>query len=133
MDDSIIKTDLLVVGAGPAGAALACFLAAHGRRGIMISAAPGCADTPRAHITNMAALECLRDIGLDKACIDAAAAGHNMTHTRWCHSMAGEEYARLYSWGNDPKRKVCPPLFNGSFALVYSPPLPPFFPFEVNN
>ena len=27
-----------------------------------------------------------------------------MTHTRWCHSMAGEEYARLYSWGNDPKR-----------------------------
>lgn len=41
---------------------------------------------------------------MDKPCLDAAAAGHNMTHTRWCHSMAGEEYARLYSWGNDPKR-----------------------------
>ncbi|KAK0631378.1 FAD binding domain-containing protein [Immersiella caudata] len=105
MEDEIIKTDLLIVGAGPAGAALACFLAAHGRKGIMISAAPGCAETPRAHITNMAALECLRDIGLDQQCIDAAAAGHNMVHTRWCHSMAGEEYARLYSWGNDPKRK----------------------------
>ncbi|KAK5655501.1 hypothetical protein OQA88_5772 [Cercophora sp. LCS_1] len=104
VDDEIIKTDLLIVGAGPAGAALACFLAAHGRKGIMISAAPGCAETPRAHITNMAALECLRDIGLDKPCIEAAAAGHNMQHTRWCHSMAGEEYARLYSWGNDPRR-----------------------------
>jgi hypothetical protein len=72
----------------------------------MISVAPGCAETPRAHITNMAALECLRDIDLDQQCIDAAAAGHNMVHTRWCHSMAGEEYARLYSWGNDPKRQV---------------------------
>lgn len=30
-----------------------------------------------------------------------------MIHTRWCHSMAGEEYARIHSWGNDPKRKVC--------------------------
>lgn len=32
MDDSIVKTDLLIVGAGPAGAALACFLASHGMR-----------------------------------------------------------------------------------------------------
>lgn len=29
-DSDIIKTDLLIVGAGPAGASLACFLAAHG-------------------------------------------------------------------------------------------------------
>ena len=28
-----------------------------------------------------------------------------MTHTRWCHDMTGEEYARIYSWGNDPKRQ----------------------------
>jgi hypothetical protein len=75
----------------------------------MISAAPGTAETPRAHVTNMAALECLRDIDLDKQCIEAGAGGDHMLHTRWCHSMAGEEYARLYSWGNDPKRKVsCP-------------------------
>jgi len=31
MDDDIVKTDLLIVGAGPAGAALACFLASYGR------------------------------------------------------------------------------------------------------
>lgn len=30
MVDKLIKTDLLIVGAGPAGASLACFLAAHG-------------------------------------------------------------------------------------------------------
>lgn len=27
-----------------------------------------------------------------------------MKHTRWCHSMAGNEYGRVYSWGNDPQR-----------------------------
>lgn len=29
--DEVVKTDLLIVGAGPAGASLACFLAAHGK------------------------------------------------------------------------------------------------------
>ncbi len=29
-----------------------------------------------------------------------------MLHTRWAHSMTGEEFARIYSWGNDPKRMV---------------------------
>ncbi|CAO2652337.1 Nn.00g006200.m01.CDS01 [Neocucurbitaria sp. VM-36] len=99
-----INSDLLIVGAGPAGAALACFLASHGYVGIIVAAAPGCADTPRAHITNMAALECLRDIGLEEQCVSTGAEGHHMEHTRWCESMAGEEYARIYSWGNDPQR-----------------------------
>lgn len=100
-----IKTPYLIVGAGPAGASLACFLASHNLTGILIAAAPGTAHTPRAHITNMAGLECLRDIGLDEACVKAASSGDNMVHTRWCRTMAGEEFARIYSWGNDPQRK----------------------------
>lgn len=28
----------------------------------------------------------------------------NMQHTRWCYTMAGEEFARIHSWGNDPAR-----------------------------
>lgn len=32
--------------------------------------------------------------------------GEAMQHTRWCYSMAGEEMARVYSWGSDPRRKV---------------------------
>ncbi|KAH8882415.1 hypothetical protein GQ53DRAFT_847613 [Thozetella sp. PMI_491] len=104
MAEGIVKTDLLIVGAGPAGASLACFLGAHGRTGIIIAAASGTAETPRAHITNMAALECLRDIGLEGECIAAASQGENMIHTRWCQSMTGEEYARIHSWGWGPNR-----------------------------
>lgn len=77
-----------------------------GLRGIMLASTPGTADTPRAHITNMAALECLRDIGLEQKCLEVAVKGDSMQHTRWCRSMAGEEFARIYSWGNDPKRAV---------------------------
>ncbi|KAL3459474.1 FAD binding domain-containing protein [Aspergillus heterothallicus] len=103
---AMVETEFLIVGAGPAGASLACFLSSYGLKGIMISAAPSTANTPRAHITNMAALECLRDIGLDRDIYKLACDGeHHMLHTRWCHSMAGEEYARVYSWGNDPSRK----------------------------
>ncbi|CAD6448872.1 7b47a3f9-9fe4-4e3e-b8f1-d79bb70e73c3 [Sclerotinia trifoliorum] len=104
MTDGVIETDLLIVGAGPAGAALACFLAHHGLRGMVIAATPGTADTPRAHITNMAAMECLRDIGLEKECLQVAVKGDSMLHTRWCRTLAGEEFARIYSWGNDPNR-----------------------------
>ena len=101
----IVDIDILIVGTGPAGASLACFLSSHGITGLMISCASSSADTPRAHITNIGALECLRDLGLDTDCMNAATSGDCMMHTRWCHSMAGEEYARIYSWGNDPHRK----------------------------
>ncbi|KAF5686931.1 phenol 2-monooxygenase [Fusarium circinatum] len=104
-DDGIFQIQYLIVGCGPAGASLACFLSSHGLSGMMIGAAPGTANTPRAHITNMAALEYLRDIGLDRDVEQVSSKGHCMVNTRWCHSMAGEEYARLYSWGNDPRRK----------------------------
>jgi len=102
----VVETDLLIVGTGPAGASLACFLTTYAMKGIMIGATPGCATTPRAHITNMAALECLRDLGLEDECIKQAAPNEGMLHTRWVRSMAGEEVARAYSWGNDPARKV---------------------------
>ncbi|KAJ5279269.1 hypothetical protein N7478_004641 [Penicillium angulare] len=102
---SVTCTDILIIGTGPAGASLACFLASYGIRGLMVSASPTNADTPRAHITNMAAMECLRDIGLDVECNRLATSGMNMMHTRWAYSMAGEEYARIHSWGHDPKRK----------------------------
>ncbi|KAK4982615.1 hypothetical protein LTR66_009174, partial [Elasticomyces elasticus] len=101
----VIETDLLIIGTGPAGASLACFLASHGLKGIMIGAASGTAREPRAHITNPAALECLRDVGLEAECVAAATKGDCMTHTRWCYSMAGEEFARIHSWGNAPYRQ----------------------------
>ncbi|KAJ9665023.1 hypothetical protein H2201_004888 [Coniosporium apollinis] len=102
--DTIVEIDLLIIGTGPAGASLACFLASHGLHGLMISSSSGPSPTPRAHITNPAALECLRDIGLEDECVALATKGDCMTHTRWCRSMAGEEFARIHSWGNDPQR-----------------------------
>lgn len=72
-----VDTEFLVIGCGPAGASLACFLTSYGMlgvliakscrrptnrcvmsglKGIMIGAVPGTANTPRAHITNMAAV-----------------------------------------------------------------------------
>lgn len=104
-DGGIIETPFLIVGAGPAGASLACFLAAYGLKGICISNAPGTAREPRAHITNPAALECLRDIGLEEECNRNSTPGNCMQHTRWCHDMAGEEWARIHSWGNQPHRR----------------------------
>ena len=103
----VIETPLLIVGAGPAGASLACFLSSppYSMTGLLISAAPTTSQTPRAHITNPAAFECLRDIDLEQECLDHAVEGDCMVHTRWCHDMTGEEYGRIYSWGNDPKRR----------------------------
>jgi 2-polyprenyl-6-methoxyphenol hydroxylase-like FAD-dependent oxidoreductase len=82
-----LETDLLIVGAGPAGASLACFLARYGLKGLMISSAPGTADTPRAHMNNMAALECLRDIGLWEECKKLGHAGNYIKHFRCVETL----------------------------------------------
>ncbi|KAK4216530.1 FAD binding domain-containing protein [Rhypophila decipiens] len=99
---NITETGFLVIGAGPAGASLACFLASHGLKGIVISVSLGTADTPRAHITNAAALECLRDIGLEEEAMRLGHDGEDLKHVRYCHSMAGDEFGRVYAFGNGP-------------------------------
>ena len=71
-EDDIIETPFLIAGAGPAGGSLACFLAEHGLKGIVIVKAPGTSKEPRAHITNPAALECMREIGLEEECLREA-------------------------------------------------------------
>ena len=50
-----IETDVLVVGAGPAGASSAVFLGKHGIRNMVISRHRSTSETPRAHITNQRA------------------------------------------------------------------------------
>ncbi|KIX98404.1 uncharacterized protein Z520_05705 [Fonsecaea multimorphosa CBS 102226] len=96
------ETDVVVVGTGPSGGSIASFLGSHRVKGIIIGATSTTAETPRAHITNMAASECLRDIDLEAECRKVASPKDSLMHTRWGYSMAGEEYARLYSWGNGP-------------------------------
>ena len=90
-----VETTFLIIGAGPAGSALASFLASYNISGIVVASAAGTAKEPRAHITNPATLECLRDMGIEEEIHKIASHGDTMTHTLWAHSMTGEEYWRL--------------------------------------
>ena len=71
----MIEVDVLIVGAGPAGAATAVFLGNHGVQTLMISRQRGTAETPRAHITNQRTMESLRDVGLESKCMLRGFAG----------------------------------------------------------
>jgi 2,4-dichlorophenol 6-monooxygenase len=100
-----VEVDVLVVGAGPAGASTALLLGRAGIRTLMISRHHGTAETPRAHITNQRTMEVLRDVGLEAQCMTLASPSHHIEHSFWLKSMAGEELARTWSWGNDPLRR----------------------------
>ncbi|KAI0539685.1 FAD binding domain-containing protein [Xylaria digitata] len=100
-----IETDVLIVGAGPAGSSLGCFLTQHGVTGLIISKASSTVKTPRAHYTNNASFECLRDIGLEKECRKLSTPKELLTYYRFCTTMAGEELSRSYYGGTDPNRE----------------------------
>lgn len=99
-----VVTDVLIVGAGPAGASAAVFLGRHGVRCLMVSKHRGTSETPRAHITNQRAMEALRDAGLEPSCMALASPAESIGHTFFLRSMLGEEIARVPAWGNDPER-----------------------------
>ena len=90
---------------GPCGGSAGVFLSHLKVPAILINRHGTTADTPRAHITNTRALECLRDADLEDQCNQLSTPNHLMTHTTWAESMTGRELARIYSWGNDPWRK----------------------------
>lgn len=86
----------------------------------MISAAVATAETPRSHVTNPATLECLSDIGLDVEVQKAGTDQEVFQHSRWAHSMTGEEYARIHCYGNIPERAVsCCALYEQGIQLIF--------------
>ncbi|KAK4676305.1 hypothetical protein QC764_511100 [Podospora pseudoanserina] len=99
-----IETDVFIVGAGPAGASLACFLTNYGVTGLIISKASSTVRTPRSHYTNNATFECLRDIGLEEECRQLATPRELLMYSRICTTMGGEELSRTYNCGTDPNR-----------------------------
>ncbi|KAH7355201.1 putative FAD dependent oxidoreductase [Rhexocercosporidium sp. MPI-PUGE-AT-0058] len=96
---------VLIIGSGPSGATTALHLARQGIKALVISRHRGPANTPRAHIFNQRAMEVLRDAGLDTRLATVASPARDLQHTSWLHSLAGEEYGRLWAWGNKPAQK----------------------------
>jgi 2,4-dichlorophenol 6-monooxygenase len=101
-----IQTDVLVVGAGPAGLAASALLARAGVSAITVTKYPNTANSPRAHITNQRTVEVFRDLGIEDKVRAFATPNHLMGNNVWATSFAGQEIARLRTWGTGPARKA---------------------------
>ena len=97
-------TPVLIIGAGPSGSTTSLILGKNSISSITISRHESTANTPRAHIMNSRAMEVLRDAGLEELVRPVSSSSDHMMHTSWLRSLNGEEYARLYAWGNRPDR-----------------------------
>jgi 2,4-dichlorophenol 6-monooxygenase len=104
MTDQELEVDVLVVGTGPTGATAALALATHGVRVHVVSRWNWLANSPRAHITNQRALEVLRDLGVEEEATKQATPWDLMGDTVWTTSLAGDEVARLRTWGTGDER-----------------------------
>jgi 2,4-dichlorophenol 6-monooxygenase len=103
---NITETDVLIVGAGPAGLSSALFLSEYGIPNVLIERYRWLAHTPRAHITNQRTVEILRDMGLEQEVIAKATPQRLMGNQVFCTSLAGEELARIRTWGTHPARRA---------------------------
>lgn len=101
-----IDTDVLVVGAGPAGLTMAALLATYGVDAVTVTKYAGVAHSPRAHITNQRTMEVFRDLGIEEAVREVAVPNELMGNNVWATSFAGQEIARLLTWGSGPQRRA---------------------------
>ncbi|KAL1865012.1 hypothetical protein Daus18300_007359 [Diaporthe australafricana] len=99
---SEVQTEFLIVGAGPAGAALACFLGQNGMKGMMIAGAAGTADTPRAHLVNPFTLECLRDLSIEDDAMRLSLPPEMIGAFRYARSLLGHELGKVHHWEGVP-------------------------------
>jgi 2,4-dichlorophenol 6-monooxygenase len=100
----ILHTDVLVVGSGPAGGAVALSLATLGVEHVVITKYSWTANTPRAHITNQRTVEIFRDLGIEDDIRDNGTPNHLMGDTVFCTSLSGDEIGRVRTWGTHPAR-----------------------------
>ena len=101
----IINTDVLVVGAGPAGLTASALLAKLKVPSITVTKYDGTADSPRAHITNQRTVEVLRDLGIEQSVMSKALPQDKMATQVFATSFAGMELSRLSTWGGGVERR----------------------------
>src|SRR5690554_5100341 len=98
-------TDVMIIGTGPTGGITALALATYGVRVHMVSMFNWLANSPRAHITNQRAMEVIRALGNEDDNKRPANPWVKSGDTLFTTSLAGEEIARMRTWGTGDLRK----------------------------
>ncbi len=101
----IVETDVLIVGAGPAGAISSILLSDFGVRNIMVNKYKSTSPGPRSHITNQRTMEILRDLGLEESAKSLSTPQSYMGEHVFATSLAGEEFGRIRTWSTHPLSK----------------------------
>src|SRR2546423_53348 len=99
------RVPVLVVGGGGAGLTASMLLSRLGVDHLLVSASPGTADRPKAHVLNQRAMEVLDDCGVADQIAALSTPATGMAATAYYAGFAGPdvEYgrrlARLEAWG----------------------------------
>ena len=101
-----LTTDVLVVGAGPAGLTASALLGRLGVSSLTVTKYGSTADSPRAHITNQRAVEIFRDLGVEERVMRRALPQHRMGKQVFATAFAGREISRMMTWGTGDDRRA---------------------------